>query len=135
MTRLGNITPDEAARLFGYRQRPELRVIDGGRASHHGDATGPILTEHERQWLASTDAQMVAARARADADADRPMLAAVDGEEFEPDPAELTAIEDRWSAVNAKFNQVPPATLAGPGGVAGGEYSPGDGVKRSEARR
>lgn len=63
----------------------------------------PILTDHERLQLASTDAQLVAARARADADAGRPMLAPVDVDHLEPDPAEAAAIAAKWVEVNRRI--------------------------------
>jgi hypothetical protein len=66
----------------------------------HEPSTAPILTAHETAWLASTDAQVIAARAREDADAGRPMLAPVDLDEHRPD---TTEVDLKWAAVNDRI--------------------------------
>lgn len=63
-------------------------------------STVPSLTEHETAWLASTDAQVIAARAREDVDAGRPMLAPVDLDEHRPD---TTEVDLKWAAVNDRI--------------------------------
>lgn len=85
------------------------------------------FTEPEWTWLASTEAQVIAARARQDAEAGRPMLQPVNLDGYQPDTA---AVDRAWSGTPEPPNPSNPSNpeldLSGVRGVSG---SPGPSLR------